>query len=207
MKIKQYTLGVVQTNCWLLISGCEAVLIDAAEYSGEIADYIKANGLTLKYVLLTHCHFDHILGAKRFSEEFSAPIAIGEADAPALYDARLNGASSFGFDMSDLPRADRTLKEKDTISFGEVTLSVISTPGHTKGGVAYYTKGYLFSGDTLFQASIGRTDLIGGSYQTIVDTIANKLYKLGDDTTVFPGHGPTTTIGWEKKNNLYVTEK
>ncbi len=154
--------------------------------------------------MLTHAHFDHILGATAFAQHFSVPIAIGKNDEPALSDPQFNGAAQFGIQGVPPIKADEMLSEGDEIAVGSLMLRVIETPGHTKGGVSYYTSGYLFCGDTLFQESLGRTDLPGGSYEQIVASIKDKLYALPDETKVYPGHGPTTTIGYEKQNNFYV---
>ena len=204
MKINTFVLGNIQTNCYLLESEKEAVIIDPAIYSDRIANYISENNLDLKYILLTHNHFDHTLGSTEFAEKFSASIAIGEDDYNILGDSLLNGADLFGFSKLKSPSADIKLSEGSIISFGDSELRVIETPGHTAGGISYFTKGHLFCGDSLFRMSIGRTDLPGGDYDTLISSICNKLYILDDDTVVYPGHGAITTIGWEKKNNNYT---
>ena len=204
MKITAYILGSFQTNCYLAESAGEAVLIDPAVYSEEIASYIKDSGLVLKYVLLTHCHFDHTMGAEEFCGQFDAPAAAGALDFDSFSDPAANASSLLGLLPGKTPSVSVRLSEGSQVKFGECVLRVIETPGHTAGGISFYTDGSLFSGDTLFRASIGRTDLPGGSYSTIISSVTDKLYLLPDNTKVYPGHGESTEIGWEKQNNYYA---
>ena len=204
MDIKQFTIGALMTNCYMLSDSGEAVLIDAAIYDEEIAEYIKENNLTLKTILLTHGHFDHTFGAQQFADKFDAPIAIGQKDIDALDDPNLSGAVFFGIDKMNKIKECAPLYEGDNIKIGNVELTVLDTPGHTIGGVSYYAKGHLFSGDTLFERSVGRTDLANGSFEQIATSIKTKLYTLPDDTKVYPGHGGLTSISYEKANNPYV---
>ncbi len=204
MDIKQFSIGALMTNCYVLSDNGEAVLIDAAIYDQEIAKYIRENNLTLKTILLTHGHFDHTFGAQQFADEFNAPIAIGYKDIDALDDPSLSGAVFFGISKMNKIEECAPLYEDDIIRVGDIQLKVLETPGHTIGGVSYYTEGHLFSGDTLFERSVGRTDLENGSYEQIATSIKTKLYTLPDDTKVYPGHGGLTSIGYEKANNPYV---
>ena len=204
MKITTYVLGSFQTNCYLAESAGEAVLIDPAVYSEEIASYIKSSGLVLKYVLLTHSHFDHTMGAAEFCGQFEAPAAAGALELDSFSDPTANASSILGLIPGKTPSVSVGLSEGSLAEFGECDLRVIETPGHTAGGISFYTDGSLFSGDTLFRAGIGRTDLPGGSYNTIISSITDKLYLLPDDTKVYPGHGEPTEIGWEKRNNYYA---
>ncbi|MFA0814842.1 MAG: MBL fold metallo-hydrolase [Anaerofustis sp.] len=207
MKITQFTIGPIMTNCYVLSDSGEAVLIDAAEYSEEITNYILNNDLELKMILLTHAHFDHILGARDFAERFRAPVAIGEKDERAMYEPELNGSTYFGVPNFEPLDSCITLTEGDQIQVGDAVLTVIESPGHTIGGISFYMPGYLICGDTLFEDSIGRTDLMTGNYEQIIATIKNKFYTLPDDTVVLPGHGNSTTIGYEKIHNYYVNER
>ena len=204
MKIETFQVGPIMTNCYAVSEGSEAVLIDAADYDPRIVSYFRDNALTVSYILLTHGHFDHTSGVKQLAEALGAKIAIHPADEEMLYDFRKSGALSFGVSGGECAEADLLLKEGDEIPLGDLALRVIETPGHTKGGVGYYTPGHLFIGDTLFEGSIGRTDLYGGSYETLLRSIAQKIYVLPEDTQVYPGHGGRTTVGYEKKNNSYV---
>ena len=204
MDIKQFSIGALMTNCYVLSDSGEAVLIDAAIYDEEIAEYIKENNLMLKTILLTHGHFDHTFGAQQFADQFDAPIAIGNKDIDALDDPNLSGAIFFAISKMNKIEECAPLYEGDNIKIGNVELTVLDTPGHTIGGVSYYTEGHLFSGDTLFERSVGRTDLANGSFEQIATSIKTKLYTLPDDTKVYPGHGGLTSIGYEKANNPYV---
>lgn len=204
MEIKKYTIGPIETNCYVLSDNGEAVIIDAAVYHAPMAEYIDSNRLKVKAVVLTHGHFDHVSGAAQFSDRFDAPIAIGKKDEEMYYNTDLNGALMFGDMGYRSKEAEILLSEGDIIRFGDIELSVIETPGHSLGGISLYTKGYLFCGDTLFELYVGRTDFYGGNADTLISSISQKLYKLPDDTLVYPGHGPSTTIGKEKKENYYV---
>jgi len=145
-------------------------------------------------------------GNKEIKEATGADILINSFDAPML--SQLSAAAaSFGLSVKNSPPPDQTLEDGDTISFGTITLKVIHTPGHSQGGIALFTDGNLFVGDTLFAGSIGRSDLPGGDLHTLISSIRNKLFVLDDDVRVFPGHGPETTIGQEKRTNPYVRQE
>lgn len=204
MKIARFILGPIMTNCYVVSDEQEAVIIDPAAYEPEIINYISDNQLKVKVVLLTHGHFDHVSGAAQLSDTFNAPVAIGKKDENMYYDNDINGASAFGACAFKTKKIDILLSEGDKIKFGEVCFDVIETPGHSEGGVSFYSKGYLFCGDTLFKESIGRADLYGGDYDTLIRSIKDKLYRLDDTTAVYPGHGPETAVGYEKKHNFYV---
>lgn len=204
MKVARYIIGPLMTNCYVISEEQEALIIDAAGYDAGMISYINDNHLKVKFILLTHGHFDHVSGAARLSEILKAPIAIGKKDENMYYDNTINGISSFGGYSFETKRIELLLSEGDKIEFGKSHLNVIETPGHSEGGISFYTKGFLFCGDTLFRESIGRTDLYGGDYDVLIQSIKNKLYPLDDSTIVYPGHGPSSTIGYEKKHNFYV---
>ncbi len=206
MKIAQYTLGALMTNCYILSDEQEAVIIDAAEYDQRMISYINENNLKVKIILLTHGHFDHVSGAAQLSETLKAPLAIGKRDENMYYDNEINGVSTFGRRAFNTKKIEFLLSEGDKIEFGNYQLEVIETPGHSEGGLSFYTKGYLFSGDTLFRESIGRSDFYGGDHNALIQSIKNKLYLLEDSTIVYPGHGQSSTIGYEKKHNFYTGE-
>ncbi|MCG8472718.1 MAG: MBL fold metallo-hydrolase, partial [Desulfobacterales bacterium] len=161
--------------------------------------------LTVKAILNTHGHFDHVGANKRLKEATGAPIMIHEDDARMLSELSIT-AMAFGLKAENSPAADRLLKDGDTISFGEITLEVRHTPGHTPGGVTFYCEAekVAFAGDTLFYGSIGRTDLPGGNYGTLISSIKTQLFSLPDETVVYTGHGPKTTIGTEKQYNPFL---
>jgi len=192
------------TNTYLVWDSAtkEALIIDPAAQSQKLVETIHTKGLNIKYIVLTHGHADHIGGNSFFAKEFDAPILIHKLDAPMLNDSLKNLSSFMGGKVLS-PKADRQLGEGDLIKLGEEELKVIHTPGHTKGGISLYSKGLLFSGDTLFQMGIGRTDFPGGSTQVLQNSIVNKLFKLPENTVVLPGHGGKTTIGDEEVANPY----
>lgn len=205
MIVKSLEVGPIMANCYIL--GCEktkeAVVIDPGGDSDRILMTLAEKELKVKYIINTHGHFDHVGANKKMKEVTGAPIMIHAEDEPML--AQLDrAAASFGLSAENSPDADKNIGDGDEISFGKITLKVIHTPGHSKGGISLYTKGYLFVGDTLFAGSIGRTDLPGGDYNTLISSIKEKLFVLPQETVVYTGHGPETTISREKKSNPFL---
>jgi glyoxylase-like metal-dependent hydrolase (beta-lactamase superfamily II) len=205
--IHSLTVGPIQANCYIL--GCtdtrEAAVIDPGGESDRILVKLAQDRLTLKAIVNTHGHFDHVGANKRLREATGAPIMIHRLDAPML--GRLSSsAASWGLSAEDSPAPDRVLEEGDRITFGKITLGVLHTPGHTPGGISLYADGCVFVGDTLFAGSVGRTDFPGGSAETLKRSIQTKLFTLGDDVQVYPGHMGPTTIGEERRNNPFVGE-
>ena len=205
MIIKSMALGPIMANCYVL--GCEttraAAVIDPGEEAPRILDALKEDGLALKAILNTHGHFDHV-GANR-----ELKLAVPEAqlmihgdDAPMLGQLE-NSARMFGMQAENSPDPDRLLQDKDVISFGDINLDVVHVPGHSPGGVAFISPEGIFVGDTLFAGSIGRTDLPGGNFDTLIASIQNRLFKFDDETPVHPGHMGPTTIGQEKRFNPF----
>jgi hydroxyacylglutathione hydrolase len=203
--IREIVVGPIGANC--IILGCEktlkAVVIDPGDEGDKILEQLTKDKLTLEYIINTHGHFDHVGANKRLKEVTDADILIHKEDAPMLGHLE-EMAKSFGMRMENSPPADKTIADGDKISFGEISLNVIHTPGHSPGGVSLHTDGLVVAGDTLFQGSIGRTDLPGGDFNTLISSIKNKLYKLDDKTKVYTGHGPSTEIGLEKKFNPFL---
>ena len=195
-----------ESNCWIL--GCSethaAVVIDPGD-EARILQTLQEHKLTLKYLIHTHGHLDHVSATAAVQQETGAPVLIHEADQIFLDNLELQG-TMFGLAAPALPTVDEYISEGDGIDWGQYTLSVIETPGHSPGGVCLNLEGekILFAGDTLFQDSIGRTDLWGGDYEQLLDSIRDKLWLLDDDTIVCPGHGPRTTIGREKRENPFL---
>lgn len=206
MIVKQLPLGPIQTNCY--IAGCEetkeGVIIDPSAEPEQIMAEIEHLGLTVKYVLLTHAHFDHMMANAGVIEATGAPLALHPLDLPLLRNN--GGASFFGVRVPQSPEPDMELAEGDTITFGTHTLEVLFTPGHTPGHVSFYEAnvGIIFDGDVLFASGIGRTDLPGGDYETLMTSINEKLMVLPDETYVCSGHGPVTTIGRERQTNPWL---
>lgn len=191
------------TNTYLLWdeTSKEAMIIDPANQSRALLEAIK--DLNLKFIVNTHGHGDHIGGNKFLKENTQAKLAIHELDAPMLTDSSKNLSTHWGANLV-CPEADIKLRDDDFLQLGEKQVKVIHTPGHSRGGICLLVEDLLFCGDTLFAESIGRTDLPGGDYSTIIRSIKEKLFILNDKTKVLPGHGPETTIGYEKVNNPFA---
>jgi glyoxylase-like metal-dependent hydrolase (beta-lactamase superfamily II) len=194
----------------------EAALIDPGAASQKVEEDISANGLDLKYVLLTHGHGDHIGGVEQaLAAHPSAVLAAGEGEAGLLADAIWNASRDI-LGRSMTLTAELLLKEGDEVRLGELSLKVLETPGHTPGGISFYTtawdpglaegpySGTVFTGDALFRASVGRTDFRGGDFVQLEDSIRRKLFTLPNDTLVLPGHMGATTIGYERAHNPFV---
>jgi len=203
--IKKLEVGPIMANCFIL--GCEstkeAVVIDPGDEADRILMTLAKNELKVKYLINTHGHFDHVGANKRMKEVTGAELAIHPDDEP-MFKELSRSAMMFGLSAENSPPADIRLKDGDEITFGKITLKIIHTPGHSRGGICLYTKGHLFAGDTLFAGSIGRTDLAGGDYDTLISSIKEKLLVLDPETIVYTGHGPETTIGNEKRMNPFL---
>ncbi len=202
MNITRIQLGPLETNCWVVDDalGGPALVIDPADDAGEIVRILS--GRDVAAIVLTHGHFDHLGGAGALVAAAGAPLLVHEADAAGITSPSGTGGAIFGFDHF-APPADRTLVSGDTVSAGAVSLEVLHTPGHTPGGICLLGGGHLFSGDTLFAGSVGRTDFPGGDGRALKDSIVRVLAPLPDDTIVHPGHGPGTTIGRERAVNPF----
>ena len=179
-------------------------MVDPAACPSYLMSHIKSEGLKIEAILLTHGHFDHIMGIDGFLSEFDVPVYVHEEDADAMEDPVLNQSSTYtsGYTFGKA----LYLRDRQTLELAGYTFQVIHTPGHTKGGCCYYvaSEGVLFSGDTLFQNSVGRTDFVNSSTSDLVHSVREKLFLLPDDTMVYPGHMGETKIGHEKKYNPYV---
>lgn len=212
MKYQSFTFNPVQENTYLLWDEqtLEAAIVDTGAWDRQeeqsLAGSIEALGLKLKYVLQTHAHFDHTFGLPFVHRAYGLK-PIFHKDEADVYRQMPSMAARFGLNMGGgMPAIGQLLSDGDELLLGTTAVRLIHTPGHTPGSSVFYIPdaGLLFSGDTLFRESIGRTDLPGGSYEDELDSIKNKLFCLPDDTVVLTGHGPSTTIGWEKQNNPYA---
>lgn len=204
--VERIVVGILQTNCYLLgdTDSKEAVVIDAGDDAELISHYLNKHGLAPKAILATHCHFDHILGVKELKQKFPIPFYVHQEDLSLLESMQERARSFMGLELPAPANPDSFLREGDSIKIGKQSIDVLHTPGHSPGGVSFVTAGSVFTGDALFFGSIGRTDGPGGSFETLVTSITKKLFSLPDETVVYPGHGPKTTIGTEKKGNPFV---
>lgn len=200
-------VGQLGVNCFVL--GCEetheGVIIDPGADADVVSRVVQRHNLNIKYILNTHGHFDHVGGNARIKSATGAGLMIHEADRVYLGRAAAS-AANYGITAENSPNPDQLLEDGMSITFGNQQITVFHTPGHTPGGCCFYSQGenLLISGDTLFAESIGRTDLPGGSHSQLLSSIRGKLLVLPDETTVYPGHGPETTIGHEKRYNPYL---
>jgi len=198
--LKMLVVGPIQANCYIL--GCErtkeAAVIDPGDDVDQILTALAKDELHLVYIINTHGHFDHTGANKPLKDATGAELLIHRADSPMITQQG-RGAAAWGMSIENSPPADRYIEEGDTITFGDITLTVIHTPGHSPGGISLVTDKIVFVGDTLFAGSIGRTDLPGGDYEGLLEGVRTKIFPLGDDVVVYPGHGPQTTVGQEKQ--------
>ncbi|MEE3348638.1 MAG: MBL fold metallo-hydrolase [Candidatus Gastranaerophilaceae bacterium] len=202
MNITTYIAGPIDANNYLIYdeSTRDAVLIDCSDYREDILNEVKQKGLNVKYILLTHGHFDHILGVNEMKKALNVKAGIAKADI-ILLEHTPEMCEMFGIPPEEPQIADFTFDSDTKLSIGNNQIQILYTPGHTEGGVSYLIEDNLFCGDTLFKGSFGRTDLPGGDFKAIVNSIKNTLFKLDDNINVYPGHGESTTIGYEKKYN------
>ncbi len=209
VKLHLMTLGPLQTNCYLV--GCAetmaAAIVDPAWDGPAIARAAAGGGWTISHILITHAHFDHIGGLAELKEATGAPVTMHAEAADQLRTAAL-AARLWGFHLDPPPPPDQFIAAGETVAVGRLRLEVLYTPGHAPGHVSFYLRehGALFDGDVLFQQGIGRTDLPGGDYALLMRTIHEQILTLPDDTAVYPGHGPPTTVGEERRLNPWLQE-
>lgn len=201
MEIKVLTVGVVSTNCYLCFDEMKrGFIVDPGDNAKEILNIVKEENIQVEKILLTHGHFDHMEAADKIREALGCEIIAGKNEKELLLDPSMNLSRTLVYRDTTL-FADTFVSENDVITVGDLKFSVIETPGHTIGGICFYNEKekVLFSGDTLFSNSIGRTDCPTGDFRALVRSIKGKLFVLPDETTVLPGHGDFTTIGCEKR--------
>lgn len=210
MKIKLFVENQIQTNCWVLIEedSNDAVIIDLGGGYKKILEYLKEENTNLKYILCTHGHFDHIMGiAEMQKDNIFIPVYMSQKDYHMT--SKINSMLQMFGMTGNYPqiKIDKFIDETTELKIGEKTVKIIETPGHSQGGLCFYTEDKLFCGDSIFCKEIGRCDLEGGDYDTLINSLKTKVMTLPDDTTLYPGHGPSTSIAYEKKYNYYVKEK
>lgn len=199
-------IGLYATNCYIItdkVTGLSAA-VDCAVFNGDFERLMRrANVSQLEYILLTHGHFDHICGVKDLNEKYGGKICISEDDAPCLSDEYKSLNASMGYTAQGLTKAEILLHDEDIITLGETKIRVISTPGHTAGSVCFVTEDEIFSGDTLFNLSVGRVDLPGGDKRNLINSL-KKLAEISGEHRVFPGHGSATLLSFEKAHNSFM---
>jgi glyoxylase-like metal-dependent hydrolase (beta-lactamase superfamily II) len=211
IKIQKFVVNPLGENSFILSdeSG-ECIFIDPGFYyheeHQEIKDYVETNQLKPVKITNTHCHFDHIMGVEFAREEYNIPFCA-HADDAFWVERAVNQGEMFGFEMNPVQPIDVFLKENEYVEFGNSRLKIIHIPGHAPGHVVFYSEkeNFLIAGDVLFYGSIGRTDLPGGNYETLISNIKNKLFVLPENTRVYCGHGPETILGFEKSTNPFLT--
>lgn len=208
--IKEFTFNPFQENTFVLYDETkECIIIDPGCYmSGEkrlLSDFIQKNGLNPVLLINTHCHLDHIFGNAFIKEKFNIPLAIHEGELPLLNSFE-RVAEMYNIPVEPTPAADRFIEDGEEVRFGNSSLTAILTPGHSPASLSFYCKKqrFVIAGDVLFYRSIGRTDLPGGDHKTLIKSIEERLFPLGDDVVVYCGHGQSTTIGYERKHNPFL---
>jgi glyoxylase-like metal-dependent hydrolase (beta-lactamase superfamily II) len=206
VRVVQIPNGIFVENCYLVIDEAsqECAIIDPGEAHGLFLHKIAEAGVRPVGIWLTHAHLDHVFGVPEVRAATGAPVWLHPADRP-LYDAVPEQGAAFGMPAPRLAPPDHSLAHGDTLRVGALSFSVRHVPGHSPGHVAFVGHGAVFGGDTLFQGSIGRTDLPGGSFDTLIESIERELLVLPDSTIVYSGHGPTTTVGAERRANPFLT--
>ena len=211
IKVEKFVVNPLGENSYIVSDETgECIFVDPGffyeEEHEEVREYLKINNLTPVKITNTHCHFDHIMGVEFVRNEFNISFFAHREDAFWVEKA-IDQGKMFGFDMEPVASADAFFTENEFVEFGNTKLKIIHVPGHSPGHVVFYSESdkKLIAGDVLFYGSIGRTDLPGGDYNTLISNIKNKLFHLPDETVVYCGHGPETTIGFEKRTNPFLT--
>jgi glyoxylase-like metal-dependent hydrolase (beta-lactamase superfamily II) len=206
VKVVTIPNGQFVENCYLVLDDTtgDCALIDPGEAAGLIFHKLQASGARATAIWLTHAHLDHVLGVPLLKEETGAPVWLHPADRP-LYDRVPEQAQWYGLAAEPLPPPDRAYGAGDTVRVGSIEFAVRHTPGHSPGSVCLIGSGVVFGGDVLFAGSIGRSDLPGGDHDTLIQSIERELLVLPDETIVYSGHGPQTTVGHERRSNPFLT--
>lgn len=205
MEFDSVIVGALETNCYLVYcpETLECAVVDPGAEAQKIFQLIAKKGLNPVVLLNTHGHIDHIGANRDIKERFNIPLCIHPSDKSMIENVQQSELIFF-LEAKDSPSPDKYLENGDTVKLGKSSLQVIHTPGHSPGSVSFLGNGFLLSGDTLFYGGVGRTDLPGGSWHELEESIKNKILTLPDETTVLPGHGPTTSVGQERSLNPFV---
>jgi hydroxyacylglutathione hydrolase len=207
MILKSLVVGPLAANCYIIGDGKtnEGVIIDPGGDAERILQVVKETGLVMRFIIATHGHFDHCAAMKMLKEELGCDFLLHKNDLFFVQRSK-KSALNWGIVIEQAPDPDRFVEDGDILTCGTIEMRILHTPGHSPGGICIYipAEKLLFSGDTLFYGSVGRTDFDGGSMQELVTSIKEKLYTLPDDTILYTGHGENTTIGDEKRHNMFV---
>ena len=203
-KIHTLVVGQLQTNCYVIGSNGNVLVVDPGDEPERILRFIKDLKAAPTHIIATHTHFDHVLGVDGVRRASKVPFWIHRDDLPMLESMQSRVRQFMGFEVPPPPKVDGYVKDGELLRLGEETIRVLHTPGHSPGSISLSGDGYVLTGDALFNQSIGRTDLPGGDLNTLLNSIRERLFKLDDETIVYPGHGPETTIGDEKMANPFV---
>ncbi len=206
MRIERLIVGPLQANCYIVWDEktLEAIVIDPGDEPDRIMEFIREKQLRVKYLLCTHGHFDHVGALPELKRETGAIVTIHEQEKE-IYDGATDMAAFFGYDMERLPVVDLFVKDGDKITVGDTEFTVMNTPGHSPGSISLYGNGVIFTGDTVFQGSVGRTDFYGGSIEKLKESF-KKIMSLEPSTRILSGHGPETTVERERIENFFIDE-
>ncbi len=207
MQMMTFIAGPIDANNYLIWdeSSKDGVLIDCSDYQEDILEAVKNNNINVKHILLTHGHFDHVIGVNGMKKALNATVGINKGDSTLLEHINEFGNFFIGLPELEIPEIDFYVSDDEVLNVGDMKIKVLYTPGHTEGGVCYLIDNkYLFCGDTLFKGSYGRTDLFGGNFKKITNSLKNIILKLDDNIVVYPGHGESSDIGYEKKYNEII---
>lgn len=203
MIYKRLPIGMYSSNCYILGDNGEGIIIDPGADSEIIMENVIKLGLIIKYIVITHAHVDHICKVEEVRKKTGAKVAVHQLDADGLTDSRYNGSALFGLNYT-YNAADILLKDGDVLEAGGLNFEIIHTPGHSAGGICIKVGNSIFTGDTLFRNSIGRTDLGNGDQEELLNSIKEKIMIFPDEVDLFPGHGTASTIGYEREHNPYI---
>jgi hydroxyacylglutathione hydrolase len=211
MQLYVIPVGPLETNCYIVASDIdaagkkEAIVIDPGDEAGVILEKVSAENLDVKYVVITHAHWDHIGAAVEVAKITNAKIAAHSMDIPALNRPDKNLADLLGDKLTEHIKADIELEDGMTLRFGNLEAHILHTPGHSRGSISVIIDDSLFTGDLIFYGSIGRTDFEGGSFEALSKSVNDKIFKYPDAVKIYPGHGAATTVGYERRNNPYFS--